>query len=152
MLTENGRQDLEKEWKEIRRGWYLGSEEFRDRILEQVDGVMRYGRRKSFSGEEVVAHDTAAAEKLVSVGLKVLDLAGTDLGGLRKLDVRKQVLAWWVRKQTVVGNRWVAKRMEMGDEGNISKAIQTVAQTRSPAVLRLKNLLLNEAEIPKSGD
>jgi len=152
MLTENGRKDLEKEWKEIRRGWYLGSEEFRDRILEHVDGVLNRGRRKSFSGDEVAAHDEAAAEGLVCAGLKALDLAGKDLSELRKLDIRKQVLAWWVRSQTMVGNRWLAKRLEMGDEGNISKTIRTVAGTRSPAIRRSKKFLMKKARIPESGD
>jgi hypothetical protein len=114
--------------------------------------VLNRGRRKSFSGEEVMAHDEAAAEGLVYVGLKALDLAGKDLSELRKLDVRKQVLAWWVRRQTMVGNRWLAKRLEMGDEGNISKVIRTVARTRSPAIRRLKKFLIKEARIPKSGD
>ena len=152
MLTENGRKDLEKEWKGIRRGWYLGGEEFRDRILEHVDGVLSRGRRKSFSGSEVMAHDEVAAEALVCVGLKALDLAGQNLSALRKLDDRKKVLAWWVRSQTMVGNRWLAMRLEMGDEGNMSKAIRTVARTPSPAIRRTKRLLMKEAQMPKSGD
>ncbi len=99
-----------------------------------------------------MAHDEAAAESLVSAGLKVLGLSEHDLGGLRKLDVRKQVLAWWVRKQTVVGNRWLARRLEMGDEGNISKVIQAVSRSRDPAVRKAKALLMEEAKTPKSGD
>ena len=56
--------------------------------------------------------------------------------GMRKLDVRKQVLAWWVRRQTMVGNRWLAKRLQMGDEGNISKVIRAVSQSKDPSVRR----------------
>ena len=99
-----------------------------------------------------MAHDEAAAEGLVNAGLKALDLAGQDLSELRKLDDRKQVLAWWVRSQTIVGNRWLAKRLAMGDEGNMSKAIRTVARTRSPTIRRIKRLLMKEAQIPISGD
>ena len=151
-LKSRGRKDQEDEWKEIRRGWYLGSEAFRDRLLEYVDGVMKCSRRKSFSGEEVREHNEATAERLVLAGLKALAMSGDDLVGLRKLDIRKQVLAWWVRRQTVVGNRWLARRLAMGDEGNISKVVRSVAQSRSPAVRRMKKLLMNEVKIPKSGD
>lgn len=152
MRTQRGRKELDKEWKAIRRGWYLGSEDFRDRILERVDGVLKRGRRKSYSGTEAMAHDESAAESLVSMGLKTLGLAEKDLSGLRKLDIRKQVLAWWVRRRTMVSNRWLARRLEMGDEGNISNAIRNVAQTRSHAACRWRKLLLKDVTIPKSGD
>ena len=129
MLTERGRKDLEKEWKAIRRGWYLGSEAFRDRMLKHVDAVMQRGRRKSFSGAEAAAHDEDEAARLVRVGLDALGLAESDLVRLRKLDIRKQVLAWWVRSQTMVGNRWLAQRLRMGDEGNISKAVRDISRS-----------------------
>ena len=85
-------------------------------------------------------------------GLDALGLAESDLVRLRKLDIRKQVLAWWVRSQTMVGNRWLAQRLRMGDEGSISKAVRDISRSGSPAVLRLKKSLMKNARIPKSGD
>ncbi len=49
-----------------------------------------------------------------------------DLVGMRKLDLRKQVLAWWVRQPTAVSNRWVSETLHMGIAGNISKVIASV--------------------------
>ena len=152
VVGEQGGKSLGKGWKELRRGWYLGSEAFRDRLQGVVDGVMKSGRRKSFSGEAAKAHDAVAAELLVTGGLKALGLAGQNLSELRKLDVRKQVVAWWVRQQAMVSNRWLSERLALGDEGNVSKAIKAVDETQIQTVRRWKMLVTTIAELPDSGD
>ena len=37
--TERGRKELTGEWKAIRRGWYLGGDAFREKLLESVGGA-----------------------------------------------------------------------------------------------------------------
>ena len=61
-----------------------------------------------------------------------------ELAGLRKLDERKQVVAWWIRKQTTVSNAWVSEALKMGDAGNISKVVRSVQDSRSRSLRRLK--------------
>ncbi len=152
LRTARGRQAQEEQWQEIRRGWYLGSERFRDRLLKHVDEVMKPSQRKSFSGAEAIAHDEAAAGDLAKAGLQALNLTDNELGQLPKLDVRKQVLSWWIRQQTVASNRWLARRLQMGDDGNVSKAIRLATESRSPAVRKAKSLLARKAIIPISED
>jgi hypothetical protein len=43
--------------KELRRGWALGSEEFRDRMSDLASGIVRGRKRESYSGEEVRRYD-----------------------------------------------------------------------------------------------
>ena len=116
-----------------------------------VDGALQGKRRKSFSGTSMVGHDQRRADQLIRVGSQTVGLEEAELGGLPKLDERKQVLAWWVRKQTVVGNRWLADRLHMGDEGNLSKASKWVDESRDRTIQRLKKRL-EKCAIPESGD
>jgi len=75
--------------------------------------------------------DSEGMEDLVASGLPTRGLDGEDRGPLRNLDIRKQVVTWWVRKQTMVSNRWLSERLCMGDEGNISKVIQAVEHSKT---------------------
>ena len=37
---KQGREELAAEWKAIRRGWYLGGEQFRERMIELVEAPL----------------------------------------------------------------------------------------------------------------
>lgn len=151
-VKRKGRREMEGEWKEIRRGWYLGSEVFRERMQKLVAGAVSGKRRRSFSGAGIQAHDEASAGRLLKAGLKAMELEPEELEGMRKLEIRKQVLAWWVRKQTTVSNRWVSEHLRMGDAGNISKVVRAVENGKDRHVRGLKRRVMKSAEIPKSGD
>ena len=49
--------------KELRSGWILAGEAFRDRMLDLAAGVVREKKRGSFSGEELRAYDESAAKQ-----------------------------------------------------------------------------------------
>lgn len=151
-LSRQGRAELESEWKDIRRGWYLGSDAFRKKVQELVGTGVSDHARSSYSGGAVRAHDEQAATELLKKGLAGLGVTETELMSMRKLDVRKQVLAWWVRKRTMVSNRWVSETLHMGDSGNVSKVIKTVEEGRGNELRLLKKQVATEGEIPKSED
>ena len=67
--------------KELRSGWILGGEAFRDRMLDLATAVVGEKKRESFSGEELRAYDESAAKKLLESGLSAL---GETLGGVRR--------------------------------------------------------------------
>lgn len=54
--------------EKIRRGWYLGESNFRQRLEEHLGGVVKGKARQSFSGEAKGAHDEAAAEAMMVRG------------------------------------------------------------------------------------
>ena len=68
--------------KELRRGWALGSEEFRDRMSDLASGIVRGRKRESYSGEEVRRCDETAARELLARGL---DRLGMDLAAMKLL-------------------------------------------------------------------
>jgi putative transposase len=111
----------------LRRGWYLGDESFRDRLLALVaKGAKAVRKKGSHSGKAVAAHGEREAERLVADGLRVLEL-GDERGMLlpaRKGDPRKVALATLVRQRTAMGNEWLANRLEMGHPHAVSRLIR----------------------------
>ena len=53
---KRGRKELDEEWKAVRRGWYVGGAEFKERLLALVAQPLRQGRSGSYSGEAKRAH------------------------------------------------------------------------------------------------
>jgi len=130
-LTTSGRRRQKKEWDAIRRGWCLGSESFRDRMLRWLDQRSGRGRDDAYSGPAVREHGQKAAEQLLEAGLRLVGLERGSLTDLRKTDPRKQALAWLLRKNTAVRNRWVAQQLHMGHEVNVSQAVRQVEEARN---------------------
>lgn len=125
--------------KALRRGWFLGGEEFLDRLEEVVKGALGEKKRESFDGEAVSRHDETEAERLLQVGMRVLGLAGIkEVKMLRKNDKRKQVLAWLVKSHTVVGHEWILERLEMGHRSNVTRAMARFRNGRDRETRALK--------------
>ena len=76
-----------------------------DEMLEGIESLS--GKRRSFSGSEVCLHDEREAEWMVAEGLKVLGLNESQLQKLRKSADKKALLAWLIRRNSVVSNAWI---------------------------------------------
>lgn len=112
-----------QEWRALQRGWYLGSESFRDRLLDRADGLVRGRKRASYRGEGLSAHDERQAARHLDAGLTRLGLTIEKAVALKKTDPRKQALAWLIKTRTVVRDEWLVARLEMGHRSNISRAV-----------------------------
>ena len=113
----------------MRRGWYLGTDDFRDRILDAVADVLRAKRRKgSITGMAARAHDKAEAERLVKAAADMLGMptARKSLAGRGLYADEKTLIAWLVRKRTSVTRDWVTERLEMGHPSSVSRAVRKV--------------------------
>jgi hypothetical protein len=118
---------------ELRRGWYLGEESFAEKLLSRLDGSVKAKRRKgSLRGSAARAHDQAEAERLVKAGLESMGLPSRakDLAGRGKWLEGKSVLAALVRRKTGVRNGWVAARLGLGSESNVTVALRRVRESR----------------------
>jgi hypothetical protein len=125
-------------WEVIRKGWYLGSDEFRDQLLLHLDKSLQKAKRHCLRGEEMKRHDEAEAEKLLQSGLIRLGLAESDLADLSKGADEKAVLAWHIRKRTMVSRTWVTQRLGMGDESHVTKLAGAVERQARYGVLKAK--------------
>lgn len=141
-LGEKGsREELNGEWKAIRRGWYLGGPSFLERLEDFVDKALKGKARGSFSGEAKQAHDEAAAETLLSKGMVGIGMAKADFTHLPKGAPEKQALAWWLRKRTVVSRGWISRRLHMGDESRVTQAVAANHRTKDRRALKLQQSL-----------
>jgi hypothetical protein len=136
--TGEGRQFLDKGWKDFRRGWYAGGDRFRDALLGLLEESLAGRRRDSFSGEAVRTHDQGEAERLVENGMKLLGLDDDALAQLPKSAPEKAALAWLVRKKTMVPNRWVAERLSSGHPGRIPAMTKEIREARSGSLASLR--------------
>ncbi len=131
-----GTPAAQDEWEDVRRGWFVGSGEFRRELLKRAGAAAGQRKRESFENEGLEGHDVETAERLLEAGLHALGLTEEEARGLRKNDPRKQGLAWWIKSRTVVGDEWVAERLEMGHRCNISRAVRAFRARGGDAVRR----------------
>ena len=121
---------------ELWNGWYLGEKSFGEKIVEAIKLPFGIARKKgSVGGVAARAHDEAAAERLVSLALDLLGLPGTpaDLTGRGKWKDETELVAALVRKRTGMPNRWVARRLGMGHEVAVTRAVRRFRDDRKQA-------------------
>ena len=117
--------------KELRRGWYLGNDSFKDQVLVAVADDLRVKRTKgSITGTAARAHDQAEAERLVRAAADELGMptAPKRLNGRGRYADEKALVAWLVRKRTLVMREWVADRLAMGHPSSVSRAVRRVRE------------------------
>ena len=130
-----------EEWRQLQRGWYLGSASFRDRLMDRAGEIVTGRKRASYRGEALARHDAKEADRLLEAGLRQLGLTTTVLHSLKKNDPRKQALAWLIKSRTVVSDEWLLSRLEMGHRSNISRAVSTFRAPADGARRKLKKIL-----------
>ena len=136
--------DVDEKWDKIRRGWFFGAEAFRDELLEKIDESVTGYRRDSFSGDQVRMHDEAVAQTLLEKGLGKLGLTITELGQMQKGAPQKQVLAWYIRSQTIVSNEWLAQRLHCGHPSNLPAFIKNVKADKIAEIAHFKQILISK--------
>src|SRR5262245_33318458 len=142
LATQAGRKELEKEWKELRRGWYVGGERFLEELGSYLGPVLKGRRRESFSGAAKARHDATAAEAALIRGLKVLGLSKEECTKLPKEAAEKVALAWWVRQHTTVPLRWVGERLGMGHYSRVAQAVSRMRRRPGRKLEKFRRQLL----------
>jgi REP element-mobilizing transposase RayT len=136
--------EVDLRWGDIRRGWYLGPESFRDELLDRLQGAVKGKQRRSYSGKEMRLHDEREAERLLRIGLKKLSLPQRDLAALRKGAAEKMILSWYLKCRTTVSNEWIAQHLQSGHPANIPGYVRAVSAARQGPLADLKEILKSE--------
>jgi hypothetical protein len=98
------------EWKSIRRGWCLGSAQFKAKLLEQMEGKLGEHHSRELKQESA----EAKAEQIIGEELKRLKWTAGDLNQRAKSDPAKLALAARLRRETTLTIRWIAGRLHLG--------------------------------------
>jgi len=137
-----GSKEMEREWKAIRRGWYLGGETFREEMVDRIGDRMARKKRESYSGAGVKGHDEKTAKGLLAKGLEALKTGQEEVKSWKTTDVRKQALTWLIRSSTMASSEWISEHIGMGHRSNISRATRRIQNASGPSELPLKRKML----------
>jgi putative transposase len=125
--------------KQIRRGWYLGSEEFRHRLDDMLMGHARKDTHRSAQRRD---HGPAEAERLLARALQEIGWSEEDLLNARSVAPEKQAVAWLLMIHTAVTGAWIAERLHMGHRTNCSRAISRFRHAKGKEIENLKQIML----------
>ena len=116
-VREERGSKVKERYQEIRRGWYFGEEGFGENLL----GWLESSRKKTH--EAGVNRDMArkTAGEILFVGLSTFDLDVERLPELPKSDIRKQIIAHFIRKYTSVSLDWIGQALHMGHASRVSR-------------------------------
>jgi REP element-mobilizing transposase RayT len=120
-------QEESAEYREIRQGWCLGSEEFREELLASAAdraGSNHYGSDRFESGQE-------RARRMIREELKRLGWTQSQLTQRRKGDKHKVALARRLRAETTMSLAWIAEHLEMGSWSYVSNLLRTTKSANS---------------------
>jgi hypothetical protein len=98
----------EEELKPLRRGWCLGSEQFRREMLERMDG--RLG--ENHSGELHRQTAEQKANRILSEELSRRGWTESDLADRRRSDPNKLAIAVRLRNETTLPVKWIEARVD----------------------------------------
>lgn len=119
----------------LRKGWYLGEESFKDKLLTMMDRLREGRNPRNVSGGATKGHGEAEADRLVRDVGKVLGLptGKSLLEKLRKCDERKVLLAALLRRRTSVRLEWISRKLVMGHPGSVSRLLGGISKDRALA-------------------
>ena len=109
METRRG-QESQHDWKDVRRGWCLGEDQFRRELLAQIGcqiGENHFGSERAESAE-------AKAARIVAEELGRAGWTEGELGLHPKGDPVKLAVARRLRRETTVTLKWISDRLAMG--------------------------------------
>ncbi|MCX6885229.1 MAG: transposase [Verrucomicrobia bacterium] len=107
------------DYRELRRGWFVGREEFRQELLDAAGkhlGSNNYGSERRET-------DQQKAERIVQERLASLHWQESDLATRAKSDPVKVELARRLRRETTMSLKWIAQRVHMGTWTNVSNLL-----------------------------
>jgi hypothetical protein len=103
-------QEADSDSKSVRRGWYLGSLQFRRELLGRMKGQLA----EHHFGPERAGTEEETAEAVIAEGVKEMKWDEAELRARRKGDPGKVKLAARLRAETAVTLKWIARGLEMG--------------------------------------
>jgi len=121
--------------KQIKRGWYVGSEAYRIRLFKKLDQVET---GDNYRGGQKREHNEARAEALLRLALSELNLSEAALQSMKATQLEKQAVAWLLKSQTTVTGVWLCKRLNLGHASNASRALKKFREGEQGEINNLK--------------
>lgn len=117
------------------RGWYWGSEAFRERVLKLLHGKESRkppSNRTYRSSRLAKDEDQSRAEELVQAGMRRWNLTEKELPLVPGSDPRKVAIALQLHEETTVAQGWIATRLHMRSAANVSQQVRRYQKEGKP--------------------
>jgi hypothetical protein len=114
----------EESLKALRRGWCLGSREFKDQMLEEVEGQVG----QHHFGELRLETAQAKARRIIGEELARLGWQQAELASQRKHDPAKLEIAARLRRETTLSVKEIATRLHLGTPKSASVRLLTATR------------------------
>lgn len=111
----------------LRRGWFFGSQSFKENLLAKLKIKLAEGGKRhanGYHGPEIKDHGQALAEKLADAGCAYFGWNGGDLQALPKGDERKALIASMIHRHTTMPLDWISERLKMGVRAGVCRGIK----------------------------
>lgn len=122
--------------KQMKRGWFIGGEDFRKWLAKQLPG-----KSDNLRGEQRRAHDECEAERLLGAALTALKMTEGEMLALRYNRPEKQAAVWLLKSYTTVSGVWLADRLRMGSRANVSRALKVMSSDTEEKYKALKGIM-----------
>jgi putative transposase len=138
-------------YSSLRRGWFFGSENFREKLLKMLSQrPTRIEKANGYHGAQLNDYGEKQARALIRAALEHF---GTNLAAFRetrKGDWRKGLLAALIQKETTMKLDWITEQLNMGTRAGVCrlvsetrKRLTTVRALRRDFEAISKNAILN---------
>jgi len=115
METRRAEEGDPDQWKGMRRGWCVGSPQFKQALLERLHGNLG----PDHAGEMRRQANKARAEAIIAEELRNLGWKETDLSREAKVAPGKMALAARLRRETALTIQQIADRLHMGSRKSV---------------------------------
>src|ERR1019366_6410221 len=117
---------VEEALKPLRRGWYLGSEQSREQMLELMEAELG----ESHSGELHRATAEQRANRIIAEELARRGWPESELATRRRSDPGKLAIAARLRSETTLPIKWIAARVQIGMAKGAKSVLPHLAQSQ----------------------
>jgi putative transposase len=113
----------------LARGWYWGSQEFRERILEVYGRVVTGKKNRDYQTSSMLKdHGVLQAEKWIEEACKHYRISKKELLADMYGDSKKASVAWRICRYTTVSQKWVADHLQMKSSANVSQRVKRFSE------------------------
>jgi REP element-mobilizing transposase RayT len=119
----------------LRRGWYWGSESFRERLVELRGGKIDRSRDRELRSSGLFKrHDEKGAEQILSEAEKHFGERMESMRKPRYGDLRKAAIAWALVRQTTIRQAEIARLTGLRSAANVSQRVRRFAAMEDRAL------------------
>lgn len=108
----------------LRRGWYWGSDAFKENILERFGSAAKSSGKTNQSSRFCRDHGKKRALEIIEEALIHYNLDREQLKRKVRGDFKRTSVAWMISKTTTQPYDWIAKELNMKSAANVSQQLR----------------------------